>query len=172
MTWNVELLNGVNNINFGMSRNEVRKLINLPYKEVNSIIGLDLYEDNFDDSCSVEYDSSFKMTSITIYDTENIYISGIRAFPIKPSIYRKFADDLIREGDGYVSRSKSIGISAPNGEILSVTFGKKDYYEFMFKSYNDYDKTDKDFLSKVIEDVETNMKKEFPHWDFFKTTKK
>ena len=134
MIWNIELQKNVNGIAFGTDRENVRKQMNLPFREIHGVTDDGLYEDEFGEHiCCVEYDSSFKMTSITIYDTDNIFISGKKVFPVSISKYREFAEDLTRdEYDGYISRSTSIGISAPLRNILSVTFGKEDYYEFMF----------------------------------------
>ena len=161
MIWNVELLKGINGIEYGTSRDEVRKLIGLPYKEGHSVLDFGVYHDYFGDSCCVEYDCSFKMIAIEIYRREIIYISGKKVFPGDISEYSEFVDDFVEDEDGYISRRKSVGLYLSNGKIESVTFGQKNYYDFIFTSDEKFSIFNESFLSEVSEKLDEEMKKDF-----------
>ena len=58
-----------------------------------------------------------------------IQINGQKVSPGKVEIIKKIMPDLLEEDDGFwISKSSSIGITAPDGAIETILFGCTNYY--------------------------------------------
>ena len=77
--------------------------------------------------------------------------------PVLLSKYREYADDFIENDIGYISKTKSIGVSIPYDEIISVTFGKEGYYEYVFDKASG--KMNEKQFSELSEKLREEMKK-------------
>lgn len=125
--WIVEPLKKVNGISFGMCRTEVRKILGTEFKEFKK----SKFSKNTTDDygfCHVFYDATNKCEAIEIFDDITVSISGKDVFPTTTTVLKEVADDFVEEDDSFISKSKSIGVYAPNGKMESILLGNKDYY--------------------------------------------
>lgn len=118
----------VNDIVFGMSRAEVRELLG-EAKEFKK----GPYASNTTDDfgfCHVFYDKQNKCEAVEIFDDPGVevYLDDTRIFPTDLDEAKVMVDDFEIDGSGLISISLSIYIDAPDGEMESILFGKKDYY--------------------------------------------
>lgn len=113
----------VDGIMFGTDREIVREKIG-SFSEFKKTP----YSDNTTDDfgyCHVYYDNENKFEAIELFDAE-VYIGDRKVFPVNVDDIRDIIDDF---DDELISKSKSIGIYAPDDEPESILFGCKSYYE-------------------------------------------
>lgn len=129
--FNVELLKGIDNINFGDSREIVERHFSgklLDYKK--NVFSKSETTDYGD--FQIYYDENEKFEAIEIFENTKVYIGDVLIFPGNIHSAEKIINDLEPDGDCesgyYISRSKSIGIYAPDEEIECILFGGSDYY--------------------------------------------
>lgn len=114
----------VDGIKFGTDREIVREKIG-SFSEFKKTP----YSDNTTDDfgyCHVYYDNENKFEAIELFDAE-VYIGDRKVFPVNVDDIRDIIDDF---DDELISKSKSIGIYAPDDEPESILLGCKGYYEF------------------------------------------
>lgn len=99
MRLNVNPLESVGDVKFGMTREEVR-----------SIFG--------DDRCE----------AVEIFDAE-VFIDGKQVYPIDMDKVIELLPDLEEDDIGPISYERSIGIYAPDDEMESILFGRDGYYD-------------------------------------------
>lgn len=127
--WIAKPLVGVNNVLFGMPREDVRKTLNLGYKEFKK----SKYSKNTTDDfgiCHVFYDVDNRCCAIEVFNDVEVKISETIIFPKSLDILKTLASDLEEvENGNYVSKSYSIGIYAPSGKMESILFAGEGYFD-------------------------------------------
>ena len=116
----------VNGVAFGMSREKVRSLLGTAtefYKFADDVNTTDEFE-----FCHVFYDENNKCEAIEIFDESEVYVNGSLIFPTDFETAKKVIEDFEDDADGLISIPKSIGISAPYGNMEGILFGKAGYY--------------------------------------------
>ena len=110
----VVLLESVGNIKFGMTKQEVRE----KYAVKGEFIKNDCSNNLTDDLgfCHVYYN-----------DEGNIGEKLL--FPTTYAVAKNVEKSLKQDDEGMISVDMSIGIYAPDGEMESILFGEKGYYE-------------------------------------------
>lgn len=113
----------VDGIKFGTDRECVREKLG-SFSEFKKTP----YSDNTTDDfgyCHVYYDNENKFEAIELFDAE-VYIGDRKVFPVNVDDIRDIIDDF---DDELISKSKSIGIYAPDDEPESILLGCKGYYD-------------------------------------------
>lgn len=128
LNWNVEPLNDVNGIKFGMDRTTVRKVI---ASEVTAFKKTKFSKTTTDDFgfCHVFYDIDDKCEAVEIFDDVTVTVHGTLVFPTSMAAVKTVFTDIEEDSDGCISKKDSIGIYAPSGKMESILFGDKGYYE-------------------------------------------
>jgi hypothetical protein len=124
----VEPLKGIDEISFGISREEVRKYFGNNFEEFKK----SKFSKNTTDDygyCHIFYDKDNKFEAIEFFDEVTIIIDDIIVFPNRIEVIKKVSDDFEKDEESYISKEKSIGIYAPNDIMESILLGMKGYYE-------------------------------------------
>ena len=124
----VEPLKGIDEISFGISREEVRKYFGNNFEEFKK----SKFSKNTTDDygyCHIFYDKDNKFEAIEFFDEVTIIIDDIIVFPNRIEVIKKVSDDFEKDEESYISKEKSIGIYAPNDIMESILLGMKVYYE-------------------------------------------
>lgn len=120
-------LKEVNGIKFGMKREDVRKIIG----EAKEFKKSKFSKNTTDDFgyCHVFYNDDDECEAIEIFNNTEVLINETVVFPINISEIKAIIKDLVEEEGSFISKSQSIGIYAPNGNMESILFGNIGYYE-------------------------------------------
>ena len=120
-------LKEVNGIKFGMKREDVRKIIG----EAKEFKKSKFSKNTTDDFgyCHVFYNEDDECEAIEIFNNTEVLIDETVVFPINISEIKTIIKDLVEEEGSFISKSQSIGIYAPNGNMESILFGNIGYYE-------------------------------------------
>lgn len=124
---NVTPLCQVGDVHFGMSREEVRALWGTATEFKKS-----KYSKNTTDDfgfCHVFYDAENRCEAIEIFGEAEVVINGVTVFPGATGLLESLISDKEQDDSGFISKTRSIGVYAPYGDIESVLFGCKGYYE-------------------------------------------
>lgn len=123
----VKLLESVGKIKFGMTREEVRK----QYSVDGEFIKNEFSNSATDDLgfCHVYYDDEGKCEAVELFDEIEVYVDEKKIFPVSFETAKQAENTLIEDEEGMLSIEKSIGIYAPDGNMESILFGVKGYYE-------------------------------------------
>lgn len=127
MIINVELLKSVNSVEFGSEREKVREF----FGEFNEFAKTDFNENTSDDFgfAHVFYDKHNCFEAIEIFGEAEVKINGQTVFPQNIQTAQKIIENLNADGNEYyTSVNKSVGIYAPDGQIESILFAGKNYY--------------------------------------------
>lgn len=119
---------GFDNVTFGMERKKVRELLT-GFKR--GFQKSPLFSQETDDFgyCHVYYDTNDKCEAVEFFTEVEIQINGQKVSPGKVEIIKKIIPDLIEEEDGFwISKSYSVGITAPEGTIETILLGCTNYY--------------------------------------------
>lgn len=127
LKFNVQPLVEVNGVKFGMSRADVRKQFGEAVEFKKNKFSKTITDDFA--FCHVYYDTDDKCEAIEIFKEAEVTVNGKVIFPGTISDAQKFIKDLEEEKGSYISKSQSIGIYAPEGEIECILFGNRGYYE-------------------------------------------
>lgn len=122
----VKPLKSVNDVRFGMKREEVRNRFG-EFTEFRKSKFSKNTTDNFK-WCHVYYDKDDRCEAIEIFDGD-VFMDDIKLFPSDPSTLNKVFDDLNKDDTGYISEKYSVGIYAPDNEMEAILFGTKGYYK-------------------------------------------
>lgn len=116
----------VGDVSFGMDRDKVRGV----FGNAVEFYKFDDDENTTDDFgfCHVYYDKDNKCEAVEIFDDAEVYVDNVRIFPADFMTAKKVITDFEQDEDGLISYSQSIGIYAPDGDIESILFAKKNYY--------------------------------------------
>ena len=117
----------VGEVEFGMSREEVRTLLG----KATEFYKFEDDSNTTDDFgfCHVFYDQDNKCEAIEIFSEAEVFCNGTLIFPTDFITAQKAISDLEEDDEGLISYSQSIGIYAPDGEMESILFGKTGYYD-------------------------------------------
>ena len=119
---------GVANITFGMNRQEIRQTLSGFKKEFQKS-PLDLKKVDDFGYCHVYYDDNDRCEAVEFFTEVEIQINGQKVSPGKIETIKGLITDLIEEDEGFwISKSYSVGITAPDGEIETILFGCANYY--------------------------------------------
>lgn len=120
-------LKEVNGIKFGMKREDVRKIIG----EAKEFKKSKFSKNTTDDFgyCHVFYNDDDECEAIEIFNNTEVLIDETVVFPINISEIKTIIKDLVEDEGSFISKSQSIGIYAPNGNMESILFGNIGYYE-------------------------------------------
>ena len=129
MKLNAIPLEGVENVRFGMSREEVRNI----WGEAREFFKTSDSEVPTDDFgfCHVYYDESDRCEGIEIFDDAQVYVQGQLIFPIDLNDFMEIFPGFSEDDDGPYSTERSIGIYAPDGTMESIMFAKEGYFDFL-----------------------------------------
>lgn len=119
-------LSEVNGVRFGMKRSEVRSIFG-EAKEFKKSKFSKTTTDDFG-FCHVFYNLNDECEAIEIFDESEVWINGKNIFPEGVDTLKSMLADLEEDEDGFISKSQSIGVYAPNDKTESILFGCKDYY--------------------------------------------
>lgn len=119
-------LSEVNGVRFGMKRNEVRNIFG-EAKEFKKSKFSKTTTDDFG-FCHVFYNLNDECEAIEIFDKSEVQINGKTIFPKGVDILKSMLTDLEEDENGFISKSQSIGIYAPNDKMESILFGCAGYY--------------------------------------------
>lgn len=127
--WVVYPLKNLNEIKFAMKRDEVREIINCPYREIRKSMfsenTMDVYK-----GYHISYDENDCLESVEFFSDVEIYVNGRLVFPGSIKTALSIFDDLFFDGYGYISRSYSVGIGiSDDNDIESILFGNMNYYQ-------------------------------------------
>ena len=123
----VVLLESVGNIKFWMTKQEVRE----KYAVKGEFIKNDCSNNLTDDLgfCHVYYNDEGKCEAVEIFNDVEVYIGEKLLFPTTYAVAKNVEKSLKQDDEGMISVDMSIGIYAPDGEMESILFGEKGYYE-------------------------------------------
>ena len=130
MKWDITPCKSVGNISFGQKREDVRKILNLPYHEMKKSIfsknTMDAYE-----RFHVYYNNNNEVNALEIFDGITIFIDGKKLFPGSIKNAQRLLPDLMQEGDSFISKQYSIGLTVSVEDanmIEGVLSGCNGYY--------------------------------------------
>lgn len=125
--WIVEPLKKVNDIAFGMSREEARKIMNREYSEFKKSKFSKNTTDDFG-NCHIFYNIDNKVEAMEVFSAVEVEIYGKRIFPDGFSELEKIVNDLKNEDGCYISTAMSIGVTMDGNTMDSILFGCIGYY--------------------------------------------
>lgn len=126
--WVAEPLVGINDIKFGMSRDDVRKAFNGKFTEFKKSKFSKNTTDDFG-VCHVFYSKDDKCEAVEVFNECHVTIHGKVVFPADIEFVKTVITNLKFDGNSYISKDMSIGIYAPDGQAESILFGAPGYYE-------------------------------------------
>lgn len=131
MKWNYTPLKSIGDISFGMSRADVRKKLNLEYKEFKKSELSDNTQDDFI-NFHIFYNKDNLVEAVEIFKNDiEITFNEEIIFPATINKIKEVFTSLEKEDDfHYLDKKNSIGIEIDDNECLtSMLFGKDGYYE-------------------------------------------
>jgi hypothetical protein len=125
--YKIHLLQGMNSLKFGMSRNTVRNKLDLPFKEFKKTSKSDNTTDDYG-KFHIYYDADDNFVAVELFKDAVIEINENKfSFANLDEILKSFGP-FIKKHSYYINTEKSIGIYASDDSIESILFGKKGYY--------------------------------------------
>lgn len=119
---------GFANVTFGMSRDDVRRNFT-GFKGEFKKTPLDIQSTDDFGFCHVFYDDENKCEAVEFFPEIEVEIYGQTIMPGQIEDLKKIIPDLSEIEDGcWISKNSSTGITASNGHIESILFGKPNYY--------------------------------------------
>ena len=117
----------VNGVKFGMKRSEVRSI----WGEAEEFKKSKFSKTTTDDFgfCHVFYNSNDECEAIEIFNENKVQIAGRIVFPDESETLRSMLTDVEDDDSGFISKSQSIGVYAPDNKMESILFGCPGYYE-------------------------------------------
>ena len=117
---------GVNEVKFGMNRDEVRKIFGQAREFKKSKFSKNTTDDfGF---CHVFYDQDNKCEAIEIFPEVEVFIDGKNVFSEDLEILKSMFSDFEEDESGFFSKKYSIGIYAPCKKTESILLGCDGYY--------------------------------------------
>ena len=134
--WEIKPLKSVGNIKFGMTREEVRKTLDLECLEFKKNQFSRNTTDNFG-ICQVFYspDDRCEAVEVSANNDVSVKLNGHEVFLETIDALRNVIKGLKEEdgyepGEGnYVSSEQSVGICVTSWKVISILAGRKDYYD-------------------------------------------
>jgi len=127
LTFEIQPTKKVGEIVFGMTREEVRNTLNLPFTEFKKTKFSSTLTDNFQ-FFHVYYDTDNRCEAIEFFQGCTLILDNTIIFPSNiDSVFTKIYG-FQKDGDFYTNIEQSVSIFAPNGIIESILLGKAGYY--------------------------------------------
>lgn len=117
----------VGGVSFGCSRDSVRKAFG-QYKEYRKGSISKNTSDDFG-FCHVYYDKENRCEAIEFFSGCKVEVDDTIVFPGDVDKAIKKLGDFEQKCDCFINLRQSIGITASDGKMESILFGKKDYYK-------------------------------------------
>ena len=126
--WKLEPLKKIGDIEFGMTRDEVRKKLSLDFEEFKKNEFSKNTTDDFGDF-HIYYDVSNKVEAVEVFENIEIEIKNKIIYPLNVKDITTILPNAKKFDDStYIDYQNSIGIAISDNEISSILFAKKDYY--------------------------------------------
>ena len=120
-------LSEVNGVKFGMKRDEVRNILGNATEFKKSKFSKTTTDDfGF---CHVFYNQNDECEAIEIFDESEVQIENVTVFPAEINKLKEMLMDFEDDNCGFICKSKSIGVYAPEGRMESILFGCAGYYD-------------------------------------------
>lgn len=113
-------------IKFGWSRNKVRETLGSAEEFKKSKFSKNT-TDNFG-FCHVFYDEDNKFEAIELFEECSVFVNEQLVFPTSVHDAESVLGKMEYDGYSYLNANNAIGITAPDGRMESILFGKKGYY--------------------------------------------
>lgn len=120
-------LEGFNDVRYGMSREEVRRILGTPIREFKKT----KYSKNTTDDFGmyhIYYDSNNRFEAVEFFEGASICDNRGNAFPKTAEALTKLPYHFESDSESYICFDSSIGIYAPSGNIESILFGVNGYF--------------------------------------------
>lgn len=119
-------LKSVGDIKFGMSRDTVRSVMGKG-KEYKKNLFSKSKTDSFG-PIHVFYNENDKCEAIEIYSDIKVMIGSTPVFPCDANKVTQISNNLEEDGNGFIDKEKSIGITISDNKTKSILFAVKGYY--------------------------------------------
>lgn len=117
---------GVNEVKFGMKRDEVREIFGKAREFKKSKFSKNTTDDfGF---CHVYYNQDDKCEAIEIFAEVEVFIDEKKVFSEGLEILKSMFSDFEEDDSGFISKRYSIGIYAPHKKVESILLGCEGYY--------------------------------------------
>lgn len=118
---------GVDEVKFGMKRSEVRSIFGKATEFMKSKFSKTTTDDfGF---CHVFYNLDDECEAIEIFDDVEVQIDNVTVFPAEMNTLKSMLSDVDEDDSGFICKSKSIGVYAPEDKMESILFGCVGYYD-------------------------------------------
>ncbi len=121
-------LTSVGPIKFGATREAVREAAGPEFEEFRKSPSSENTTDDYG-SFHVYYDENDTCVAVEVFPEIEVAVGGEVVFPTTLEKAAAAIPSLERDDDGLLSAEKSIGIYAPYGEMESILFGVRGYYD-------------------------------------------
>lgn len=118
-----------NGIEFGCSRDVLRKHLGSDYREIKKS-PYDRNTMDFYQQFAVFYSKDDKFEAIEFYEDVEVVVAGKRLFPATIDECKVVFPCLEFDGYGYIEKDNSIGITLNDEDsVEAILFGKENYYQ-------------------------------------------
>lgn len=121
-------LTNVGPIKLGAAREAVRAAAGPGFEEFRKSPSSENTTDDYG-SFHVYYDESDTCVAVEVFPEIEVLVDGEVVFPTTLDKAAAVIPSLERDDDGLLSTEKSIGVYAPYGEMESILFGVRGYYD-------------------------------------------
>lgn len=121
-------LTSVGPIKLGATREVVRAAAGPGFEEFRKSPSSDNTTDDYG-SFHVYYDESNTCVAVEVFPEIEVVVDGEVVFPTTLDKAAAVIPSLARDDDGLISTEHSIGVYAPYGEMESILFGVRGYYD-------------------------------------------
>ncbi len=125
--WEFKPTKSVGNISFGMSRDDVHKVIGNDFKEFKK----SRFSKNSTDDYGkfhVFYTQDNYVEAVEFFEEIEIYMDENKLFPADIPIIEDIIGTMEEESGSYIQKRKSVGVYAPDGKVESILLGAKGYF--------------------------------------------
>ena len=124
----VNPLTSVGPIKLGSTREAVREAAGPEFEEFRKSPSSDNTTDDYG-SFHVYYDENDACVAVEVFPETEVLVDGEVVFPTTLDRAMVAIPSLERDDDGLISTEQSIGVYAPYGEMESILFGVRGYYD-------------------------------------------
>ncbi len=121
-------LTSVGPIKLGADREAVREAAGPEFEEFRKSPSSDNTTDDYG-SFHVYYDENDTCVAVEVFPEIEVVVDGEVVFPTTLDKAAAVIPSLARDDDGLISTEQSIGVYAPYGEMESILFGVRGYYD-------------------------------------------
>ncbi|HJB48330.1 MAG TPA: hypothetical protein IAA40_02890 [Candidatus Olsenella excrementigallinarum] len=128
ISWKSIPLRQVGPIKLGAAREAVRAAAGPGFEEFRKSPSSENTTDDYG-SFHIYYDESDTCVAVEVFPEIEVLVDGEVVFPTTLDKAAAVIPSLERDDDGLLSTEKSIGVYAPYGEMESILFGVRGYYD-------------------------------------------